>query len=109
MVWVPFTKTNGQYIANKVLQGFFGAPLESLIEVSIADVYFQHERGTYLGLYSFMLAGSSFFAPIITGFIADQQGWQWVFYWCAIFLAIGFVFNLFFMEETNYGELPPSG
>ena len=27
-------------------------------------------------------------------------------YWCAIFLAIGFVFCFFFMEETNYDRTP---
>ena len=31
-----------------------------------------------MSLYAFMLAGSNFFAPIIAGFIADAQGWQWV-------------------------------
>ena len=51
-----------------------------------------------------LLAGSNFFAPIIAGFIADGQGWQWVLYWCAIFCAIGFVFLFFFMEETNYSR-----
>jgi len=40
--------------------------------------YFQHERGTYIGVYAFLLGGSNFFAPIIAGFIADAQGWQWV-------------------------------
>lgn len=51
-----------------------------------------------------LLAGSNFFAPIIAGFIADGQGWQWVLYWCAIFNGIGFVFLFFFMEETNYSR-----
>ena len=51
-----------------------------------------------------LLAGSNFFAPIIAGFIADGQGWQWVLYWCAIFCGIGFVFLFFFMEETNYSR-----
>ncbi|KAK5170585.1 uncharacterized protein LTR77_005173 [Saxophila tyrrhenica] len=101
-VWAPFTKSNGQWIANKVLQGFFGAPIESLCEISVADIYFQHERGTYIAVYALLLAGSNFFAPIIAGFIADGQGWQWVLYWCAIFCAMGFVFLFFFMEETNY-------
>jgi hypothetical protein len=27
-------------------------------------------------------------------------------YWCAIFLAIGFIFCFFFMEETNYDRAP---
>jgi len=29
-----------------------------------------------------------------------------VIYWCAIFLAISFVFCFFFMEETNYDRAP---
>lgn len=66
--------------------------------------YFQHERGAYIGLYAMLLAGSNFFAPIIAGFIADGQGWKWVLYWCAIFCGIGFIFLLFFMEETNYSR-----
>ena len=103
-VWAPFTTSNGQWIANKILQGFFGAPIESLCEISVTDIYFQHERGMYIGLYALLLAGSNFFAPIIAGFIADGQGWQWVLYWCAIFCAIGFVFLFFFMEETNYSR-----
>ena len=69
-----------------------------------SNSYFQHERGTYIALYALLLAGSNFFAPIIAGFIADGQGWQWVLYWCAIFCAIGFVFLFFFMEETNYSR-----
>lgn len=102
MIWAPYTKSNGQWIANKVLQGLVGAPIESLCEISVADIYFTHERGFYMALYGLFLAGSNFFAPIIAGFIADGQGWQWVLYWCAIFCFIGFVFCFFFLEETNY-------
>lgn len=38
MIWAPFTTTNGQWIANKVLQGLVGAPIESLCEISVSDV-----------------------------------------------------------------------
>jgi MFS family permease len=55
-----------------------------------------------MALYAFMLAGSNYFAPVICGFINDYQGWRWVFYWPAIFLAFTFIFLFFFMEETNY-------
>lgn len=102
MVWVPYTTSNGQWIASKVLQGFFGAPIESLCEISVTDIYFTHERGTYMALYALFLAGSNFLAPILAGFINDGQGWKWVLYWCSIFCAIGFVFLFFCLEETNY-------
>ena len=37
-LWAPYTKSNGQWIANKILQGFFGAPIESLCEISVTDI-----------------------------------------------------------------------
>lgn len=55
-----------------------------------------------MGIYAFTLAGSNYFTPVICGFIADNQGWRWVFYWPAIFLAVAAVFLFLFMEETNY-------
>jgi MFS family permease len=77
-LWAPYTTTNGQWIANKIIQGFVGAPIESLCEISVTDIYFTHERGRYIGLYALLLAGSNFFAPIIAGFINDSMGWRWV-------------------------------
>ncbi|KAH6951526.1 major facilitator superfamily domain-containing protein [Fusarium avenaceum] len=94
--------SNGEWIAKCIIQGFFIAPIEALPEISITDIYFTHQRGTYMGVYALALAGSNYFAPVISGFIAEYQGWQWVFYWPAIFLGFVFVFLFLFMEETNY-------
>ena len=57
-----------------------------------------------MGIYALTLAGSNYFAPVICGFIAEYQGWRWVFYWPAIFLAAIFIFLVLFMEETNYNR-----
>ncbi|KAJ0421069.1 kinase-like domain-containing protein [Aspergillus carlsbadensis] len=107
-VWGPYVRSNGEWIARSILTGFFLAPIEALPEVSVTDVYFTHERGTYMGLYAFFLAGSNYFAPVICGFIAEYQGWEWVFYWPAIFCGAAMVFLFFFMEETNYVRKMPS-
>lgn len=64
--------------------------------------YFAHERGFYMSIYAFTLAGGNFLAPVICGFIAEYQGWRWVFYWPSIFLAVLLVFLFFALEETNY-------
>lgn len=53
-VWAPYTKSNGQWVANKVLQGFFGAPIESLCEISVTDMYVM-----LILLYARALADSS--------------------------------------------------
>ncbi|XDG03625.1 hypothetical protein ABKA04_003240 [Annulohypoxylon sp. FPYF3050] len=101
-VWGPYAHGNSQWIANRVLTGFFAAPIEALPETSITDLFFAHERATYMGWYAFTLAGSNFFAPIICGFINDGIGYRWVFYIQAIFCAATWLFLFFFMEETNY-------
>ncbi|KAK8017864.1 MFS transporter [Apiospora rasikravindrae] len=101
-VWGPFAHGNGQWIAKSILTGFFGSPIEALPETTIADLFFAHERATYMGWYAFTLAGSNYFAPLICGFINDGMGYKWVFYFPAIFCGAAWVFMLFFMEETNY-------
>ncbi|KAJ5156565.1 hypothetical protein N7492_009368 [Penicillium capsulatum] len=101
-VWGPYAHTNGQWIARNILSGFFTAPVEALPEISVTDVYFTHERGTYMALYAFFLAGSNYLAPVICGFIAEYHGWRWVFYWPSIFTGVALIFLFFCMEETNY-------
>ncbi|KAK8067336.1 MFS transporter [Apiospora hydei] len=101
-VWSPFAHGNGQWIAKSILTGFFGSPIEALPETTIADLFFAHDRATYMGWYAFMLAGSNYFAPLICGFINDGMGYKWVFYFPAIFCGVAWVFMFFFMEETNY-------
>lgn len=56
-MWGPYAASNGQWIAKNVLGGFFSAPIEALPEVSVSDVFFAHERGTFMGVYAFVLAG----------------------------------------------------
>jgi MFS family permease len=89
-------------VARNIAIGFFAAPIEALPETSITDLYFAHERGTYMGWYAWMLANSNFFAPVITGFINDCVGYKWCFFIHAVFCAAVSVFLFFFLEETNY-------
>jgi MFS family permease len=41
-VWSAYAKSNGTWIATRLLIGFFGSPVESLSEVVIADVVRSH-------------------------------------------------------------------
>ncbi|KAI7058224.1 MFS general substrate transporter, partial [Hortaea werneckii] len=63
MVWTAYTSSAGEWYAHRILIGLIGAPIESLPEMSIPDLFFAHERGTYMGMYVFTLFGSNFIAP----------------------------------------------
>lgn len=98
----PLCTTSGPYLANRILLGFFGAPVESLAEISITDIWFAHQRPQYLAWYGWSLALCGKLAPMLSGFINVGMGWKWTLWWCAIFNAIAFVYCFFLMEETNY-------
>ena len=73
----PLCTTNGPYLATKILQGFFGAPVESLCEISMTDIWFAHERPLFLAVYGLSLAASGKLAPVFAAFINTGQGWKW--------------------------------
>ncbi|AQZ18642.1 hypothetical protein BZL39_O01810 [Zygosaccharomyces parabailii] len=103
-VWPPYTRSNGEWIASKILQGLFGSCIESLPEISMSDLFFEHQRSLALSLYALTLMAVSFAAPLVAGFISAGQGWQWVMWWCAILAAVCFVVLFFLMEETSYNR-----
>lgn len=102
MIWAPFSSGAGQWYAHRILLGLFAAPVESLPEITVPDLFFAHERGTYMSIYAFALFGSNFLAPFFAGFINDGAGWHWVMYFGALVLAACAVVMFFFMEDTIY-------
>lgn len=101
-IWGPFIVSRPQWYGRSIITGFFASPVEALPEASMADLFFVHERGSYMSVYAAALVGSNFFAPIICGFINSGQGYAWVFYWSAIFCGIAVAFLFLAMEETNF-------
>ncbi|KAK1534984.1 major facilitator superfamily transporter [Colletotrichum costaricense] len=98
----PMCTTKHTYLANRILLGLFGAPVESLCEISITDIWFAHQRPKYLALYGWGLSMTGKLAPMLSGFINVGMGWKWTLWWCSIFNGIALVYCFLFMEETNY-------
>jgi MFS family permease len=102
MVWTAYSSSSPEWLAHRVLLGIVVSPIESLCEVTVLDLYFAHNRGTYMGLYVFILFGSNFLAPLVAGWFNDAYGWRWTMHLGAIVCAVCFVVIFFFMEETMY-------
>lgn len=102
MVWTSYSSSSGEWFAHRVLIGIIVSPIESLCEVTVFDLFFAHNRGTYMGFYVFILFGSNFLAPLVAGWFNDAYGWRWTMHFGAIVCAACFVAMFFFMEETIY-------
>lgn len=105
-VWAGKAKSVGEWYANRIIIGCFFGPAETLIEVCMSDIFFAHERGSWISWYVYTLFTTPFLSGVATGFIADRYGWQWIQYIASIISGTIFVILFFFLEETFYYRDP---
>lgn len=107
-IWSAYVKSSAEWYINRLLVGTAYGPIETLIEISIADVFFAHERGGWVAWYCAILFGIPFLSGIPAGFVAANEnlGWQWIQFIAVIISAACMIFLFFFMEETMYYRDP---
>ncbi|KAL2860305.1 major facilitator superfamily domain-containing protein [Aspergillus pseudodeflectus] len=101
-VWTAYVQSRGEFFVNRILLGIFASPQETLIEMIIGDMFFTHDRGFYMGAYSWSLFSGALLSPVASGYVAQYLGWQWIQYILAIIGAAVTVLTFFFFEETMF-------
>ncbi|KAF8863362.1 MFS general substrate transporter [Acephala macrosclerotiorum] len=87
---------------SRIWQGIGTAPFEALVNASVGDLYFVHERGKRMALTNLAVFGGAFFTPILVGKITHTIGWWWTFYFVAIFAGVCLPLVFFLVPETAY-------
>ena len=88
----------------RIFQGVGLAPFEALVNASVGDLYFVHERGKRMALSNLSLFGGAFFTPVIVGKMTNTLGWQWCFWFLAIFTSAMLPLVIFFCPETTFNR-----
>ncbi|KAL3466690.1 major facilitator superfamily domain-containing protein [Aspergillus heterothallicus] len=101
-VWAAYMRSRGEYFVNRVLLGIFASPQETLIEMIIGDLFFTHDRGFYMGAYSWALFSGALLSPVASGYVAQGLGWKWIQYILAVIGAAIALLTFFFFEETMF-------
>lgn len=101
-IWAARTTTAGDWWGVNALQCWLGALAEVLIQMTIADVYFVHQRGRMNAIYVWVANVGSNLAVVAAGFITTGMGWRWVWWWCAIFFGVQLLMFVFGFEETKF-------
>ena len=86
----------------RIFQGVGNAPFEALVNASVGDLYYVHERGKRMALSNLALFGGAFITPVIVGKMSNVMGWEWPFFFVAIFSGIFLPLVFFFVPETAY-------
>lgn len=101
-VWAANIQNTKDLILINVFNCLLGALAEVIAQMTIADLYFVHERGNKNNAYIWIMLFGSAMAPLAAGYITVGQGWRWVWWWVTILLGLSLVLFFFLYEESKY-------
>ncbi|KAK4183251.1 major facilitator superfamily domain-containing protein [Podospora australis] len=101
-IWGAAVKEYDSFLASRIIAGIGMAPYEVLVQCTIGDLYFVHERATRIAVWNlFLLTGISGGA-LVAGYIIEREGYQWTFGVCAILFGVLMLAVVFLVPETAY-------
>ncbi|KAK0292269.1 hypothetical protein LTS00_008104 [Friedmanniomyces endolithicus] len=97
-----FSPTWGGLMATRAFVGIFAGSPATIGPASICDMYFMHERGFYMGIWTFFLTNGPHTASLMGGFIAQYLGWRWCYTIPGYMQLATFVLTAVALPETLY-------
>lgn len=101
-IWFARTYTTGDIIGANIVSGVGGAISETIVQITIADLFFVHHHAAMNGFYLLSTFIGAYLGPVAAGYVVNSQGWRWIWWWCVILLGVNLVLTLFFFEESKY-------
>lgn len=101
-IWAAKMRTVADLFLIQAFNCLLGSLAEVIVQMTIADVFFVHERGLMNSLYVCTMSVGTSMAALVAGYITVGQGWRWVWWWVAILVGMCFVLFTFFYEETKF-------
>lgn len=105
-VWCARAQTFASLVCARIFMGFAVASVECLPSATIAEIYFLHEKGYRLGIYTLLLLGGKNLVPLVSAAIIQSLGWRWVFWIVSMVVGFGLVLLFFFVPETFWDRTP---
>ncbi|KAF2434454.1 MFS general substrate transporter [Tothia fuscella] len=88
----------------RALNGLFAGAAIGLGTVVCCDIFYAHQRGLYLGIYTVMHMSGGQLAPLVGGFIYKRVNWHWCFFMPAIAFGALLVSFALTVPETLYSR-----
>ncbi|KAK5203328.1 hypothetical protein LTR41_010971 [Exophiala xenobiotica] len=103
-IWQATATSYNSFLGARLLSGVGAAANESIMAVVVADVFFLHERGRFVGFYFWCYFVGLFIGPIISGQVASHVSWRWFFWACTIAQGLSTLSLLLLFPETRRPE-----
>ncbi|KAI0600177.1 major facilitator superfamily domain-containing protein [Biscogniauxia sp. FL1348] len=101
-IWLIFERSYGGFLAGRIILGFGSGAAETMAPISIADVFFLHERGTIMSLYTSFLSIGVSLGLLIDGFIVIHNDWRVIYQVASALVGLVWLLAIFTFPETAY-------
>ncbi|CAZ86481.1 unnamed protein product [Tuber melanosporum] len=102
--WGGLASSYKSFLWARILQGVAVCPFETLVNITVGEMYCVHQLGKRMALANFSLFGGAFLTPVIVGKITGELGWQWPFFLVAIITGVMLPLVVFWVPETTYNR-----
>lgn len=101
-IWTALAKTYANALVARIVMGLAAGSGECLAPLTISDIFFLHERGTVMAMYTASLNFGVSIGIITSGLVTLSLDWRYI-YWIASALIGTLTAVVFFtMPETSY-------
>jgi MFS family permease len=104
VLWNVFVNSPSHFLGARFVQGLGIGAFETIIPSSIGDMFFVHERGKRIAFYNLCFLGTTYFEPVLGGYISTKHGWRTQFAIISAFLGALLVLTIFLVPEHAYNR-----
>ncbi|KAI4758891.1 MFS general substrate transporter [Aureobasidium sp. EXF-3400] len=101
-VWAGEANSYNSLLAARLFQGVGGGAADTLAPDVVGQIFFVHQRGRAMAIYTIFLASGSLIGGLIGGYITTSLGWRWTMYISAILSGAVLLLSFFFVPETLF-------
>ncbi|KAF9698729.1 hypothetical protein EKO04_003268 [Ascochyta lentis] len=101
-MWAGLTTDFNSFLVARIFIGIGGGPSDAVSPEVVGEIFFVHQRGRAMAIYTVFLSTGSLVGGIAGGYIAASQGLVWIQWWNVILSTFTFFLCLFFQAETLY-------
>lgn len=101
-VWLIFDKSYGGFLTARILLGFGSGAAETIGPISIADIFFLHQRGRVMSAYTCFLSIGAALGIVISGLITIDHPWRTIYEVGSALVGFVLLLAVFTFPETAF-------